>query len=55
MRKLILIFASLAATLGLFGCQPNPTPPGYTIWYQGVPTEFASPYDDPGMYRGGGK
>jgi len=56
MKKIILISAYLAMTLGLFGCQPNPNqpPPRYTIWYQGVPVEFASPYDDPNMYRGPG-
>jgi hypothetical protein len=55
MRKLILFAALLAMTgamtLGLSGCQnPNRL---YTIYYQGVPVEFASPYDDPAMYRGG--
>ena len=53
MKKLVLISAYLAMTLGLFGCQPNPNA-RYTIWYQGVPVEFDSPYDDPNMYRGGG-
>jgi hypothetical protein len=52
MRKYLLIAACLALTPGLSGCQPNPNA-RYTLWYQGVPTEFASPYDDPSMYRGG--
>ncbi len=53
MRKLILISACLAAALGLFGCQPDPNA-RYTIWYQGVPVEFASPYDSPFSYIGPG-
>jgi hypothetical protein len=57
MRKFILFAAYLAltgaATLVLSGCQQNPNN-RYTIYYQGVPTDFASPYDDPNMYRGGG-
>ncbi|MGO9786079.1 MAG: hypothetical protein ACLPL5_04635 [Stellaceae bacterium] len=52
MRKLILISACLAMTLGLFGCQPPNPNTRYTIWYQGVPVQFDSPYDDPAMYRG---
>ncbi len=55
MRKFILISACLAAALGLFGCQPPAEPYKYTIYYQGVPVQFESPYDDPGFYRGGGK
>ncbi len=53
MRKYILMSACLAMALGLFGCQPNPNT-RYTIWYQGVPVQFDSPYDDPGFYRGPG-
>ncbi len=55
MRKFILISACLAAALVLFGCQPPAEPYKYTIWYQGVPVQFESPYDDPGFYRGSGK
>ncbi len=51
MKKFILVSAYLAMTLGLFGCQQNPNA-RYTTWYQGVPVEFESPYDDPNMYRG---
>ncbi|MGA2087384.1 MAG: hypothetical protein ABSG66_00550 [Stellaceae bacterium] len=54
MKKVILISAYLAMTLGLLGCQPPSQPPKYTVWYQGVPFEFDSPYDDPGVYRGSG-
>jgi hypothetical protein len=50
MRRLILIAAGLAVALGLSGCA-NPQAP-YTIYYQGAPSSFASPYDDPSMYRG---
>lgn len=54
MKKLILVPACLALALGLFGCQPPAEPYKYRVWYQGVPVEFDSPYDDPAMYRGGG-
>jgi len=55
MRKRILFATYLVMTgavaFGVSGCQ-NPNRP-YTIYYQGVPIEFASPYDDPAMYYGG--
>jgi hypothetical protein len=50
MRKLILISACLAMILGLSGCQ-NPNA-AYTIYYQGGPAGFTSPYDDPALYHG---
>jgi hypothetical protein len=53
MRTFILISACLAMTLGLFGCQPMPNT-HFTIWYQGGPVEFDSPYDAPYMYFGPG-
>ena len=55
MRKCILISACLAAAFGLLGCEIPSQHYKYTIYYQGVPVEFDSPYDDPGFYRGGGK
>jgi hypothetical protein len=54
MRKFILVSACLAMTLGLFGCQPPNPNARYTVWYQGAPVEFDSPYDDPALYRGSG-
>jgi hypothetical protein len=58
MRKFILISAWLAA-LGLLGCQSEPNPV-YTIYVPSMDgtitaVPFASPYDDPGFYRGGGR
>ncbi len=62
MKKCILISAYLAVMLGLFGCQPNPNaaPAVYTLYFRSMSGEvtavtFASPYDDPNMYRGPGK
>ena len=56
MRKRILFAAYLmmtgAVAFGVSGCQQNPNT-RYTVYYQGVPIEFASPYDDPAMYYGG--
>ena len=59
MRKFVLISACLAAALGLLGCHPEPNPI-YTVYFPSMSGEitavtFSSPYDDPGMYRGGGK
>ncbi len=51
MKTFILISACLAMALGLLGCQSSQNA-RYTIYYQGVPVQFDSPYDDPGMYRG---
>jgi hypothetical protein len=59
MRKCVLIAVCLTMTLGLCGCQPNPNAE-YTLYFPGMngvvtPVTFASPYDDPSMYRGGGR